>query len=129
MALSNFITLYNGTLASAATVYTPGASVGNFGKGYETLQEAWCNFYATLFADYTAGTSLDVSLEHSPDGTNWITNIAAFSQVTTSDSTQGLAVLSATVPNLLPFVRAKLVTVGGSVDYDVDLRLWYENVK
>lgn len=128
MSLSNFIYLQNGELATATTTYTTGVSEGARGRGYECIQGPWTNFYATLVATYTNGTSLDVSIEHSGDGSNWI-SIGSFAQVTTASSTQGLSLTGSSVASLLPFVRAKMVTVGGTVSYVVEIKLWYESLK
>lgn len=130
MAAVNPLTLYDATVSGAGTTYTTASTVyGNSGRGYETLQNSWKNFIATCVTDYTAGTSVDVTIEHSPSGAtgSWL-QVVAFTQVTTTDATEAKAVTSATIPNLLPFVRAKVVAVG-SANYVVTCKLWYEDVK
>lgn len=129
MAATSSITLYDTTVATAGTTYTtPAAGTSNYGKGYETLQESWKNFIATSIVDYTSGTTLDVTIQHSPDATNWI-DAVTFTQVTTADSNQHKAVVTSTVTNLLPYVRAKVVGVGSPINYVVTVKLWFENVK
>lgn len=128
MAAVNSLTLYDATVSAAGTTYTTaGTAYGNSGRGYETLQGSWKNFIATCITDYTAGTSVDTTIEHSPNGVNWLT-VVTFTQVTTTDAVEAKAVTSSTIPNLLPFVRAKVVAVG-SANYVVTVKLWYEDVK
>lgn len=101
-------TLYSGTglTASAngtAKLITP--------SDYDELKQSEQDFRAVVVVTQTGGTSptTDVSIQTSPDGTNWGTWVSA-TQVTGTASTQILAAASA---DLLKYVRA-VVTLGGT---------------
>lgn len=77
--------------------------------------KAWLN------ADYVSGTTttLTVTLQHSPDGTNWI-DYGVFSQVATTDLA---AELDLTTP-IYPNVRLKYTTTGTSPSYNFTVNLY-----
>ena len=71
---------------------------------------------ATNFAGLT---SIDVVIEHSPDGTNWFT-LVTMPQMTGDDA--DISQIDLTNVHVLPSVRANVTIVGaGSVDLRVDL--------
>lgn len=119
MAAVNRLEIYNGTVSTAATAYSTAVQLDN---------EA-CNFISWKKVDYTAGDTLDITIQHCPTNSSTATDwkdVVAFTQVTTTDATESKAVTSATIPNLFQFVRAKIVSVGSSVDYDALVELWFE---
>lgn len=78
---------------------------------------------AYLITDYVSGTAttLDVTLQHSPDGTNWF-DVGSFTQATTSDTSDDFQITSALYSN----VRAKITTTGTSPNYNVTVEIWGE---
>lgn len=81
------------------------------------LQEGASGFIALLKLENAAGASVGGTLEHSPDGTNWIvfhtfTGLAA----------DGVEVAEITA-SLFPRVRANLTASGSS---DVTCQLWFD---
>ena len=78
---------------------------------------------------YVAVTSLDagtvdVDLEHSADGTNWLTAASA-TQVSSAPAREAIAITA----TLLPNVRANVTLAGGATSSDVEVALYYDKRK
>lgn len=73
-----------------------------------------------------AGTSLVVTIQHSPNGTNWLT-LGAFS-AKTGTGTDQLPQGSFTVANspVFPNLRASLAFTGGTTTATVTLEMYYD---
>lgn len=84
------------------------------------LDERFVPTMAWISTTWVAGSTLDIILQHSPDGTTWY-DAQTFTQVTTAAGNE-VKILS--VP-LFRYVRAKATTTtGGSVNYTTTLQLW-----
>ena len=102
----------------AATALT--ASVNGGAKTLESYSDKFIP-YLRVSANNGA-TTVNCDLQHSADGTNWVT-VASFAAVVNLTSTQALT----TVEKLLPKVRA-VVTLTG-VSATVEVALYYDKVK
>lgn len=74
-----------------------------------------------------AGTSLVVTLQHSPNGTNWFT-LVAFTAVTVAGTVESKdqAQFATAFQNVYPNVRASLAFTGGTTTATVTLELYYD---
>lgn len=86
-----------------------------------------CDFLAQLVVTNWNATTLDVTLQHSPDGENWYT-LDVFAQAT-GNSTQLIQIEDSNgIPrHVLPRVRARCVLAG--TDTDVKVTLHYDRKK
>jgi len=85
---------------------------------------AWLNVSAN-----DGGTTVDVVLEHSPDGINFIT-FATFAQIANTTGTEAILGSSFAVANqpLFPSIRA-VVTLGGTNSATVTVQLYFDSNK
>jgi len=90
----------------------------------KSVEIGHCDFIGHLEVTNWNATTLDVVLEHSPNGTDWFT-LATFPQAS-ANSTALLQITDANV-HVLPNVRADLTLVG--TDTDVKVTLWYDRRK
>lgn len=108
------LTATNFTTVVAATAYPTTPTVG------VKLHENFVPTMAWINTTWAAGSTLDVTLQHSPDGVNW-KDLQAFTQVTTAAATE-MKVLTSPV---FRYVRAKVTTTTGTtVNYTTTLQLW-----
>lgn len=82
------------------------------------------DFLAHLEITNEALTTIDVDVEHSPDGINWYV-LGSFPQA----SANGTALIQLSTPSVhvLPNVRATMDVTGGNAD--VKVTLWYDRRK
>ena len=84
-----------------------------------TLRPNTTHVLARLHAVKNSGTNptLDVVVQHSPDGTNW-TTILTFTQVTTSANSNEDKQFKITDGLLFPYLRAVATLAGTNPNYD-----------
>lgn len=84
-----------------------------------SLQSKTTHILARLHAVNNAGTlpTLDVVVQHSPDGSTW-TTILTFTQVTTSTDSNEDKQFKITDGLLFPYVRAVATIAGTNPSYD-----------
>lgn len=86
------------------------------------LEPSMCDYIFWLFATYNSGSStLDVTIQHSPDGVTWI-DVDSFTQVTTASANHEMQPASATT-SLAKYVRASINVGAGSPNYDVVVKM------
>lgn len=98
------------TLTGAGTYFTETFDVGTFTEGI---------LFLLTQAHGGTNPTLDVKLQLSPDGINWIDAGDAFTQVTTTDS----LTLKKLTANFGKYARC-LIVVGGTVSPNYKLSLW-----
>ena len=93
----------------------------------QALTAAADDFIAFLNVSANNGTTtVDATVQHSPDKTNWIT-VATFTQIVNVTGTQAIlhgAFATANQP-LFPNVRS-VVTLGGTPSATVAVQLWFK---
>lgn len=83
----------------------------------KNVENPFNEFVAFLKAENTAGgTSIAVSIEHSPNGVDWL-SVGSFASPVTANGSQELQITK----NLFPRVRARYVFTSGSSDLTCEL--------
>lgn len=92
-----------------------------------SLQNSHVDLVAALIVADNEADTLDVSIEHSPDGENWF-ELVAFTQITTASASELKPILPATMP-ALGHVRALVEAVGADTIATVSLSLHYRDAR
>lgn len=106
--------------AQAFTGNGNGNSVSLGGKTEDFI--AWLNVTAI-----GAGTSLVVTLQHSPDNTNWVTLVAFTAKTATGTEHKDQAGFAVAGANVFPNVRANLAFTGGTTTATVTCELYFDH--
>jgi len=86
------------------------------------------NFIAFLnISALGAGTSLVVTLQHSPNGTNWFTLVAFTAAVAVGVESKDQAQFATPFQNVYPNLRANLDFTGGVTTGTVTLEIFYDS--
>mgnify|MGYP006921297841 CR=1 FL=1 len=82
-----------------------------------------------LFMNITAlgaATSLVVTVQHSPDGTNWFTLVAFTAAVATGTQIRDQASFATAGANIFPNMRLSLAFTGGATTATLTCELYYD---
>ena len=112
MASVNSLVLIDENVATSAAGDTKSVEIGH------------SNFLGHLVVSNWNATTLDINIEHSPDGTNWYV-LKSFAQAS-GNGTQLVQISDSNV-NVLGNVRMISTIVG--TDADVKVTLWYDRHK
>jgi hypothetical protein len=113
------------SMVSEASVTVYNASVGAVTNQTSTaIRLSGTTFAAgraTLNGDYVSGTgtTLSVTLQHSPDNTNWF-DVGTFASVGTTDAMKEFVIAAP----LFRYLRTKITTTGTTPVYNVTVEIW-----
>lgn len=112
MAASNFVQLYGSTVIASSTT--------TLGTAHSLVDPAVELIITSTVSNRTDGT-FTVTVQHSPDGTNWFTLGA-----TAAQSSNGM-VITLVTQNVFHNVRASILSAAVTAGAEVEVRLYFSH--